>query len=399
MSSAWLTLALSIIGLWLLLAPTTRAQSTPTATPVHISVAGVQGETISRTVLIRSTMPLNTIQANPTDLTSTDGKAIVASAIDVVIPADQVAVGEILTATVAINLQDIPSDEYTGELLITHRDGTLVLPLTVRVKHPWYCAFPVLVLGVMFGGGLSYYRQRIQPYDEALVRAGRLRTQMRGDTELEATFRTHIERHLSDTETALQGENVNQAQQALTHAEAVWQRWQRDKANWQEQLHYIEELRTIIEEAKVPTDVAFVLKVRQNLKDAVRDAPAMDQGPSALAKIIQAQRQAIDSYQRLYTQLERLLEETVDVPELKQRAGLLEEHLFTLDPDDTGSLKKLQEDIRALATQVAEHETTRSTREVLDGSRGGRDITAGFTTLPLVPSLVPTSTSINTKSG
>jgi hypothetical protein len=327
-----------------------------------------------------------------------------ATSIDTALSSDQIAAGDILTTTVTVHLEGIPSGEYSGELLVTSSGDVLTLPVTVRVKQPWWWAFLALLVGSVFGGLLTSYRQRIQPYDEILIRAGRLKTQMRNDPDIISIFREHIERHLVDTEVALQGTKLEQARQEMTNAEEVWQRWRRDKINWKAQFDYIQQLQRSIEKAHYPTDTCeeahypsdtfYMREIQRNLRDAERAAPTLEQGPTALETQLQKQKQAIERYQELYRQIESMLTKIAPYPSLQQRAAMLQMQLYNLRPDNTSGLDMLEHHIAEWRTEVVQQTAPEgeSNAEVLGSARS---IAPGFRaiTLPPVPSLLSVSIS------
>jgi hypothetical protein len=399
MRRVWTILALGLLSLGLLPVAAAQSQGSPIASPAQLTAAGVRGERLTRTTLIRADTALSELQASATDLTSQRGVAILASAITVQLPADQLATGAVLAVTVTIDLAAIPSGDYSGELILNYNAGALVLPITVQVKHPWWWGLPVLVFGVGFGGALTYYRQQVQPYDDILIRAGRLRTHMRNDADLADAFAQAVERHLADSEAALQSANLDQARLALGQAETVWQRWRRHKPNWQEQFAYVGELQKTLETTAFPSDTPYIRRVQQNLRDALRDAPAMEQGAVELETRLQEQQQAVERYQKLYAELHRVMGEVDprgrgDQPERKQRAAALEKRLFSLDPGHADGLNLLEQEINTLSAELANQPPMQGDipNEVLGGGRGVKDIIPVIN-LPLAPSLTPVSTS------
>lgn len=375
-----------MIIVWLLLIPSSHAQSAPIATPAQITVAGVRDEIVSRTILIRATSPISNIQAISTDLTSERHAVIEARVINTAFPTTQLQNGDIISATITIDLHHVAAGTYTGNLMLNTSDDTLVVPMTVQVKHSQWWAWLVLVPGVACGLFLTHYRRVVQPYDEVIIRAGRLRNQMHSDQKLANSFRDYIEDRLLDTEFALQGANMDQAHQAIDLAEATWKRWRHDRANWIEQFAYSEQLLTKLDDTlkEKTISIPYVERVKQLVQQAVRDAPTMDAGPSALETVLQKQKQSIEYYHTQYNWLNGLFDEITNNPELKQQAKILEKRLFALDPDDTSAKETLVQAIQTLEEKVGQQEGT--------GGRG-TDYMETFFLRP-VPLLAPVSTSI-----
>ncbi|WP_129675782.1 hypothetical protein [Candidatus Chloroploca sp. Khr17] len=393
MRQTWLLLLLGLGVCWLLLASSAQAQGGLTATPTRISAAGVTGERLTRTTVIRATTPITGLQGLATDLISDQGQAIPAPQITIQTSATQVAAGQVLTVTTTFDLERIASGAYQGELLLTSANDVLSLPVTVQVKHPWGWALAVLLLGIAGGGVLTYYRQQVRPYDDILIRAGRLRSQLRNDPELLPSFRQQIERQLIDVEAALQGADIEQARNFISKAEAIWQRWRRDRTNWQAQATFIAELEQRIASASMPTDTAYIRTVQQHLKDATRDAPLGTQEPDAVAGRLKEQQEAVADYQAMFEQIDSLLTQSRHDPSLQQRLRALETRLFNLDPSDAANRSLLQTELANLATEVIPPAPEPDATEAPFVLGGGRGVQPGIFTMPTMPSVVPVTTS------
>jgi len=377
-----------------LLATAAHAQADSTAWPPQITVAGVAGERITRTTRIRASETISAVQSLATDLRSTDGKVIPAAQIAADSSAGRIEAGGMLTITTVFDLNNVASGEYQGELLVNYDNGVMTLPVTVQVKHRSFWAFLVIILGIAAGSALTYYRNRVRPYDDILIRAGRLRSQLRSDAELVDSFRRQIERQLIDVEAALQSEDLEQSRSLIGQAEDVWLRWRRDRQNWQELFAFVAELRQSIERANLPTDRDYIRKVQQQLQDIERDAAVPAVELHALQERLQVQREAIADYQIVYQQIDELLTRSRDVPELKHQAAGMQSRLDMLDPADKVNRRQLKQEIEALARQIAR--TTGASAEenagVLGAGRGQTEsnVLAG---IPMVPSFVTISTS------
>jgi len=159
-------LTLVVLTLGLLLAATVDAQTGVTVTPSQLTVEGTRGAVETRTLLLRTSHPITSLQVIPLDLTRADGHAVLpAGAVQAALPADQIATGGLLTVPVTFDLHGAPSGEFSGELLVSYHGGALTVPITVTVRDPWLLPLVVLVAGVGLGAGVSTYRARSRPRD------------------------------------------------------------------------------------------------------------------------------------------------------------------------------------------------------------------------------------------
>ncbi|WP_129677481.1 hypothetical protein [Candidatus Chloroploca sp. Khr17] len=385
-----LMLFIGLCSYWLLLVSSAQAQGSLTATPMRISAGGVTGERLTRTTVIRATTPITGLQGLATDLISDQGQVIPAPQITIQTSATQVAAGQVLTVTTTFDLQGSASGAYQGELLLTSANDVLSLPVTVQVKHPWGWALAVLLLGIVGGGMLTYYRQQVRPYDDILIRAGRLRSQVRTDLKLVKNFQEQIERLLMDVESALQRSDLEQARDYMGKAEHVWQYWRRDRVNWQEQFDFMDELNTRI--ASSDDSSAYIRKVEQNLKDAARDAVLHPEKFDEFAGRLKGQEYAFKDYQTICAKLQDLLHQSINESLLSQRVETLKERLSNLDPNDNINRNLLKKDLQALADEIR---TKAPGRTIVDDPLfgGALDAQPGLFSFPNMPTFAPINTS------
>ena len=126
------------LALGLLTFTAVSAQTSVTATPSQLTIAGTRGETETRTLLLRATDPITGLHVIPLDLSRADGNAVLpADAIRVTLPTDEIAADTPLTFPVQVDLHGAPSGKFSGELLIDYHGGSLTVPMTVTVKVGW----------------------------------------------------------------------------------------------------------------------------------------------------------------------------------------------------------------------------------------------------------------------
>lgn len=377
---------------WLLLTPSAQAQGGGLmAAPTRISVAGVTGERITRTTVIRATTPISNVQGLATDLSSEQSLVIPAAQISVQTSASQLPTDGVMTVTTTFDLRGITSGAYQGDLLLAYDNGVMNLPVTVQVKHHWGWALIVLLLGIAGGGVLTYYRQQVRPYDEILIRVGRLRSQIRNAPELVKSFQEEIERLLIDVEAALQSADLAQARSSISQAEAIWVRWRRDHTNWLALNAFSTELEQRIANEQLPHNSAYIRKIAQNLKDVVRNAAVGSQTPAELLGCLKEQEEALADYKMNYDQLQTLSSQSSNAPLLQQEARALETRLNNLDPSDSRNRSLLKEDLKTLADKIAMQATdAQPEAHVLGGARS-TPTKASIWPAILIPEIINTS--------
>ncbi len=344
-----------VLALGLSLAAGVDAQTGVTATPSQLVAAGMRGAVETRTLLLRASDLITDLQIIPLDLARAGGDAVLpAGAIQASLATDEIAAGGLLTVPVRVDLGGAPSGAFSGELLVSYHGGSLAVPLTVTIKDPWGLPLVFLIAGVGLGMGVSAYRSRGRLRDEALVRGGQLRAQMRGDAELARLFRSRIEAGLADVEAALQAEKWADAQAAVEQAEGVWLKWRRGRLDWLEQLAYHTELTERLEnEPPVP----YVQAARRGLEDALRDGPGLE-GPDKLRERLAALAQQINRYVQLGARLDALNKLLPSLPgdqveEQRLKALGFQRRLGDLDPDDATTRQTLQTEVEAAIDELA----------------------------------------------
>ncbi len=267
----------------LLVAAPALAQEGRPISPAQLNVTAVRGETVSRTVIIQATEPLTNVRVVPQDLRLTEAsgaRVLPAESIRAQLSATTVAARDLLQVHLTFDLAAAPSGQFAGEVLIQHADGSFTVPVTVSVKDPPWMPLGLLVMGVVLGVGVSYYRQQGLPRDEVVVRLSQLRAQMQVDEELrdEGLGRPFLHRigvHLAEADVALQGQRWTDAQAALTRAENVLQHWRSGRPDWQAQIEYYQTLMHRLEDLEHESSF-YVGELQQAARDAYRSLPELD---------------------------------------------------------------------------------------------------------------------------
>jgi hypothetical protein len=210
------------------------AQAQLNVSPEAISIAGTRADHVSTTLTFSDTEGISVLKTAVSDLRRADGGALIpASSIEIdpseiEVPADAPAQ---TTITLDLNAASA-SGEFAGSLYLYRADGRQIVPLTVRIKAFPLLPWGVMILGVVLGTWLSFYKTEGQARDEIVVQVGRLRSQMRSDPDLDPDYRAGIDTELVDVESALEDKNWQVAQTEVQEAKQVWIRWRKGREDW-----------------------------------------------------------------------------------------------------------------------------------------------------------------------
>ena len=237
-----------------------------------------------------------------------------ASAIKVFIPSDSLVANEMMTLTVTVDTGQVASSEYQGNLFINYSSGQMSVPFTVKVKDNWYIPLVTLVFGIGLAMSITYYRTKVKPRDEVIVRAGQLQAQMKKDNELAEPFKKAIAAAMVDVEAALQTQKWEDAQTSMNKADACWNRWRRYRRDWLEQPTYYAALIVSLEKADNESNIPFVQTIKRAVTDSNRTVAEMET-PDPLRQTLETSGQQLDRYNVL----------TAQIDEIGQKAGELDQ--------------------------------------------------------------------------
>lgn len=356
-------LALALALLW-----TTPlfAQESIEISPMQLTISGMRGQRVSRTLLVRPAEDITGLRAVTLDLQGAEGEEVFpAAAIRADVPDEDIAAQLALTVPLTFDLASAPCGTFTGELLFSYDGGSFSVPVTVHIKDQPYLPFVILLAGVALGVGVSQYRAQGRPRDEILVRLGQLRTQLKGDVKLREEkygkpFYDRIEAELVDVEVELERREWKRARQALAEAEELSLRWRRGRSDWLVQLEAYE---TLLEKIDELDECRYLREVRQAALDAYRNIPDLDQ-PATFRSKLEPLQGYINRFITLKSRIEDLSREApTQAHELKQK-------LFQFDPlSNQDGLDTLANEIDQALVEAREmssatHETTRSADEL-----------------------------------
>lgn len=292
----------------LILGPSAHANIS--LTPSSITLSATRRNIQAREILIQTNSSTENIELISTDLKNTDGSTI--------FPAKLIEFELIETQTtpwkryrVNFNLGDqLHSGEYTGNIILKNNYQKQEIPVTLRLKDPFWRVLPVLLLGVGIGVGLSTYRNERLTHDEILVSAGRLRNQMRADSEVILPFRDRINSFLEQVDDALEQKQWDDAQKKLDSALIRWQAWKEGKKAWLAQIDYLTKLVDIKKE-KIGRGTTFSLAIQSRLNEAERNVSELDR-PEKFRELLEELHQYINSYlegKHLWEQFNELIKQ------------------------------------------------------------------------------------------
>jgi hypothetical protein len=365
MERAWSTLIFGL-GLILFAAP---ARSELVLDTQQITMSTKWGEPINKSVRLTTTGNIaQLLQITPSDLELANGSSrIPAQAITVTNPDTLLSANQ--TKTLEIQLEGDAlhkSGEFKGNLLIQYDGNSQTLPLTIHVKSRARLPWIVLLAGAGLGTGLSLYRAVGLPKDELIVRVGKLRTQMRGETEVPAErFKAQVEGELIGVETALSNREWETAETHLQSAQTLWTRWLSGKSDWIAQIAYLDDLLKEVNDSN-----AYQQAIKAELENIQRQL-ADRETPQALADHVRPVREQLEQYRRGDAWLEKLsdlsarLKDPAQADFWNQTRARLEDELGALLPDKTDAfnawLDKVKDAEKELSQAIAKQTTRTNT--------------------------------------
>jgi hypothetical protein len=354
------------------------AQAMMTLTPSAITISAVQGEKLTRNIVLQSSEVITNVQVISTDLLNPAGDTVLdASAIQASLAITQTRPGEALTIPVEFDFSLAPVGEFHGDVLILHSQGTITLPVTANVKGNWFMPFILLAVGVVCGVTTTVYRAKGRPHDQVLVRIGHIRGLLRSDRDLPDAFKDAINSSIFDAETALQGEKWDDAALAMDQAERIWQLWKRQRHEWVEQLNYLASLEEGINNFE-DTSASTVQLLLQNVKNIRRTLSKCAEAYELTVKLQELANQ-VNQYKHLVAEVNTLNglrhEFSGEQENLwRQKILALERKLSELDLTQTELYQSSRDEITSLKSAMETALREAST----EASEASKDIGRGF---------------------
>ena len=363
-----------------------------TLSPSSLQLATTQHQNISRTIQISADTALQSLQLSVSDLEKVDNAdRLLASKIMLTPISSSLQSGDTATVVLSVAAAALPSSgKYSGELIVSHDLIRQTVPLTIQIKDSVYIPSLIMLGGVFLGSILSNYRVNGRPHDEVIIGVGRLRTQLRSDTEfagLAGRFCYQVEANLVDVETALNQRDWDAAERALSTAQESWDRWRRGRENWIELLKYKRSLLKKVADTSMAS-FPYGEYIRAQLAQFDRYLPAEDNSPENAREQLSEIKQQVSWYLEGEALVERLYNriKSFSAPEKEQwQAKAIEKeealHSFTPSGNETfrNTFVQWRQSVQADLDTVAQLSTTGGSRTA------GLLVRSHVETLPALP--------------
>jgi uncharacterized membrane-anchored protein YhcB (DUF1043 family) len=326
----------------------TLAQADIIATPKTVTINAVKGESIDRTISLRVAKDTKDVKVIALDAFSADNTVVLpAKAIQIVAPPTQINPDRPTNFSVILNLQSVPSGEFTGEILLTSPGSEKSIPLIVRIKDDWVYPLATLLLGVSLGMAVSAYGNKGKLSDEVTVNLQNLRTQIEPDKTAARSFWERTDILLNIAQQALDAKQVPMAQTNLDNAKTIWNKWLQQRSNWLLQFDYYDNLcqRLKADDLK-QTSTLYLQAIDRDLKQTLLGTPELP-NPTDLQKNLTLVSEQLNRYISLNTQLDKLKFSinTLEGDQLKEWEEKVTEftsQLQTLIPSQSTEIQALQ---------------------------------------------------------
>lgn len=361
---ALMRLMLALLFGWVMAGAVAAAEG-PTVNPTQLTIAGARGAVETRTFYLRAAAPITGVRSVALDLLHTDNTRVLpASAVRVTLPAHALAAGELLTATLTVDLRQMPAGAYSGQVLFLSADAAPIpLALTVHVRHPWGWPAAVTILGVVLGLLIPWYQAHGQARDALFIRLGRLTQALANDTGFEEHFGAQVKPLLQQAQSALTQHETALADAALKAAEALLKQWLAGREDWIAQLRYLRE--TLLPQwephAEEAQTVRELLAQARALLARPAGTPDKARDPQGLQQEIVALERVWERYRQLHAQLQEIhtLRADLRLPEaedaqMREQALQLEHTLQQLPLEDSAAWEALKAAVKTLSQTLLE---------------------------------------------
>jgi hypothetical protein len=235
------------------------------------------------------------------------------------------------------------SGEYSGNLLVQHDKGDLLVPITVKVRDTWWMALSILGVGVSLATMLSAYQANGFDRDEVRLKIYRLRQKMQSDlknttlTHVAERFQDRVNFYLEEVDVQLDEKKWEEARKSFKEGQVVWSRWTKEQKAWLEVWKYIEEdLKSRVGEGT--SNISGNTSYGEELNDRFEKAfstIATYETPEKFGQSLIDIKKSVDNYSRCnhkFNEIEELEQELSN----NERAG----------PDCINTLNKLKESLK-----------------------------------------------------
>jgi hypothetical protein len=267
--------------------------------------------------------------------------------------ADTIPGGALQPVSVGIDLKDVQSGKYIGQLFVTDAfQNDLTIPIEISVKDDWFWPLVTLLIGALVGMGVSAYRTRGRQSDELNVRIEAVEREVDAAGSLQVALRPLVKPIVLEALAHASAKRWQEAGDAATRAETLVRRWRSEEDEWRAQLE---------------RKLVLVQSVRANLakselgRQLERQLDSIDLATLDSAAALGAELYKVDDQIRFFTDLSNLLagiekeiEEIRDdarkpfIHQLEQRRT----DLRVLKANDQAGADALRKSARTLADDV-----------------------------------------------
>lgn len=223
------------------------------ATPQPLSFAAATGDSIQFRFQVKETAKAASsigLQVLVTDLRAAAGsgtRLLRAEKVRTKLVSDTLSGGGLMPVSVAIDLYDVPSGKYTGELRVTDAYlNDLSIPLEVSVRDRWPAPLVAIISGVLLGMIVSGYRGRGKTRDELVVRMELIKTQVSESGKLKPILQRLIDPILAEAQANIAAMKWDPASATVERAEVLLRRWLGAGEEWITQLERLQSLHDSI---------------------------------------------------------------------------------------------------------------------------------------------------------
>lgn len=345
----FLNILLVAAGLWLC---PKEAQAELTITPRVVTIQAVKGDLANRTLVLQPTEAVTELKAIALDAYANDDSAVLpADAVTFGTVPDQIPANTPIQVPIRVALSQAQSGEFTGEIRLTHAEGSESIPITLRVKDPWPLPLVTLLIGIAIGMAVSTYSSQGRLFDEVRVSLENLQRQIAPDQDAARSFGERTQMHLTLAQQAQAAKQLTEAQTALGKARTTWHQWLQHRPNWQIQFNYYDDLcdRIKTQQTRLPTFLLLQAMSRK-LAVTIQTAPDVDH-PNHFQQQLDTLAKQFNTALRLQEQLERLQNLTADLapekaPDWEEKIDTLQQRLYTLQLSEDNELQTLETDIK-----------------------------------------------------
>ena len=326
-------------------------------TPKVLNVSTVRGKNESRTIVLRGTQPLSDLKVTSIDLYNAEGsKVLPASSLKIKSLSDRTETNNLIKIPLKFTLEDAPSGEFKGEIIISSKDKEWIIPTIVKIKDPLRFPLLTLVLGLVLGMAVSAYSSGGKLSDEITVNLDKLSKQIDSDRESSRTFYSRTNSYLELAQSAQNAKQLKDADTELTKARETWRKWLRDRSYWLMQFEYCDRLQERLDSDDLMSSSLYIQTINRDLEDYLYKCPDFD-NVGDLREKLDSLSQQLNTYLKLKIQLDKLRDlasftEGEEGYQWEDKADEFEQTLNTLLPSNQNEITSLQVDIKTTITDV-----------------------------------------------